>query len=55
MTTNMFARLCMEGQPLPEEENDPSRGVCPFWVDDKCSIYDVRPLGCRAFLSTVSC
>ncbi len=55
MTTNMFARFCMEGRALPDEENDPSWGVCPLLVEDSCSIYDVRPFGCRALLSTVSC
>ena len=51
----MFARFCMEGCSIPDEKNDPTWGVCPLLVDDRCSIYDVRPFGCRALLSTVSC
>ncbi|WP_300459274.1 hypothetical protein [Desulfobacula sp.] len=55
MTTNRFARLCREGKEIPEEENDPAWGKCPLLVDDLCSIYDVRPFGCRALMSQVSC
>lgn len=55
MSTNMFARFCMEGRTLPDEENDPLWGSCPLLVNGSCSIYDVRPFGCRALISTVSC
>ncbi|WP_051012276.1 hypothetical protein [Desulfobacula toluolica] len=55
MTTNSFARLCMEGKEIPEEENDPSWGKCPLLVNDLCSIYEVRPFGCRALMSRVHC
>ena len=55
MTTNMFARMCMENKDIPEEENDPSWGQCPMLVDDMCGIYDARPFGCRALLSQVHC
>lgn len=55
MTTNMFAKMCMEGKELPEEENDPSWGKCPLLVDDMCSIYEFRPFGCRALMSQVHC
>jgi Fe-S-cluster containining protein len=55
MTTNRFARFCCEGKDIPEEENDPSWGNCPLLVDNLCSIYDVRPFGCRALMSTVPC
>lgn len=55
MTANMFADFCVNGKPMPEEENDPSWGTCPLLVDDMCSIYDVRPLGCRVLLSQKDC
>lgn len=55
MTANMFARMCVEDKDIPEEENDPSWGKCPLLVDDMCSIYDVRPFGCRALMSQVHC
>ena len=55
LTTNRFARYCIEGQPVPEEENDPEWGQCPFLTSDQCSIYTHRPFGCRAMVSQKSC
>ncbi|SDU05284.1 hypothetical protein [Desulfobacula phenolica] len=55
MTTNRFARLCVEGKEVPEEENDPSWGKCPLLADDLCVLYEVRPFGCRALMSQVHC
>ena len=40
---------------MPEESCDPRWGTCPFLVDDACSIYDVRPFGCRAMMSVSDC
>ena len=55
LTTNMFARYIIEGRPVPDEENEPSWGRCPLLVEEECSIYTVRPLGCRAMMSTNAC
>jgi hypothetical protein len=55
MGVNRFARLCMEGADLPEEENDPLWGKCPLLEDDLCTVYDVRPFGCRALISQTNC
>jgi hypothetical protein len=55
MTTNGFARLCMEEREIPEEENDPAFGVCPLLEDDLCMVYAARPFGCRALLSEAHC
>lgn len=55
MTTNMFARLCIQGKDIPEEENDPSWGKCPLLLNDMCRLYDVRPFGCRALISEIYC
>jgi Fe-S-cluster containining protein len=54
-TTNQFARSCMEGVDLPDEENNPDWGRCPLLKDDLCTIYEVRPFGCRALVSEVNC
>ena len=54
-TTNGFAQACMEGRDADEEENDPSWGNCPLLEDGICSIYPVRPLGCRVMMSTTPC
>lgn len=55
MTTNEFARMCMEERETPEEENDPAFGVCPLLEDDLCTVYEARPFGCRALLSESHC
>ena len=55
VTINGMARLCMQGRPLPDELNDPAAGRCPLIEEDICPIYDVRPFGCRAMLSTAAC
>lgn len=55
MGINQFARLCMEGADLPDEENDPLWGKCPLLEDDLCTVYDVRPFGCRALISQTNC
>ena len=40
----------MEGRPLDEPVNDSV--PCPLLVDDRCSVYEVRPLVCRGYNST---
>jgi len=55
MTTNGFARLCMENKDIPGEENDPAFGTCPLLEDDLCTIYEERPFGCRALISLIHC
>ena len=54
-TTNEFALACMEGRDAVEEENNPSWGICPLLENGICTIYPVRPLGCRVMMSTTSC
>jgi len=55
MTTNQFASLCVSGQEIPEEENNPDWGKCPFLENDSCTLYPVRPFGCRSMMSQVNC
>lgn len=55
LTTNRFARYCIEGRHIPEEENDPGWGKCPLLKSDRCSFYSGRPFGCRAMVSQTSC
>lgn len=54
-TINEMATLCAQGHEPPEETYNPLAGTCPFLKDDICSIYPVRPLGCRAMLSLSDC
>ena len=55
VTINRMAQLCMQGRPLPDEPIDPAAGRCPLIEEDVCPIYEVRPFGCRAMVSTVAC
>lgn len=54
-TINGFALACVEGHGIIEEENDPRWGTCPLLVDHICTIYPVRPFGCRSLVSTQEC
>ena len=55
ITTNKFAELCLNRQDIPEEENFPDWGKCPFLLNDTCTIYPARPLGCRSMISKTKC
>ena len=54
-TTNQFAASCLaQAEPT---ENTPEWDFTPcIFLDNKlCSIYPVRPFGCRSFSSTLDC
>ncbi len=55
MTTNQFAAYCLSGQEIPDEENNPDWGKCPFLEEDCCTLYLLRPFGCRSMMSQVNC
>ena len=55
ITTNGFARACMQGKDVAQEENDPAWGTCPMLENGICTIYPVRPLGCRVMMSETPC
>ena len=55
MTTNGFAKACMEGREVEDEENDPAWGYCPLLLDGRCTVYPVRPFGCRNMMSETAC
>ena len=54
ITTNQLANLCAQGIEPPEEESS-EWNACPFLADDLCTIYTVRPFGCRCLLSRHDC
>lgn len=54
MTTNDFARACLEGRETDPCDNYNS-SPCPFLEESSCRIYSVRPFGCRLFASTKKC
>ncbi len=55
VTINALATLYMRDQTVPEETSDPQWGCCPFLEKEVCTIYHVRPFGCRAMMSAKDC
>ncbi|MBI9075006.1 MAG: YkgJ family cysteine cluster protein [Desulfatibacillum sp.] len=55
ITTNGLARCCMERREPPVEQKPDHFNPCPFLEDNACTIYPVRPLGCRVMLSSKRC
>jgi hypothetical protein len=54
-TTNQIAALCREGHAPPEDAVDHDGSRCLFLADATCSLYPLRPFGCRCMLSRHSC
>ena len=55
VTINGLAELCMQGNEPPEESSDPAWGPCTLLNDNECSVYPVRPFGCRCMVSKQNC
>ncbi len=55
ITINQMADRCARGQDIPDETGDPATGFCPWLETGACSLYALRPFGCRAMLSTMDC
>jgi len=55
ITTNELAERCVQGKAIPDEKSDPQWGKCPILIDNQCPIYQIRPFGCRCFVSTTDC
>ena len=53
-TTNSYAAAYLSGRPVEGAENWDLR-TCPFLTEGSCSIYPVRPFGCRVFASLEIC
>lgn len=54
LTTNEFAKACMEGKDVDPGGNN-NLSPCPFLEEGQCAIYETRPFGCRCFSSTETC
>jgi len=54
ITINRLAQCYLDGKEPPSEEY-PLEGICPLLEGDVCTIYPVRPFGCRCFLSKTDC
>jgi len=56
ITTNQYARACLEQQKVDEDAlGNWDFTPCVFLEKNICSIYEVRPFGCRSFGSLVQC
>ena len=54
LTTNGFVAAHLRDEAVEEPANWDLR-PCPFLADNACTIYDVRPFGCRLFASLTPC
>jgi len=56
ITTNQYAKACLGHQEITEDTlGGWDFTPCIFLSGDVCSIYEVRPFGCRCFGSLVRC
>ncbi len=54
-TWNGFAAECISGGKSEAAGTDPAWGQCPLLENALCSVYPVRPFGCRCLWSDVDC
>ncbi|MCG6909682.1 MAG: YkgJ family cysteine cluster protein [Deltaproteobacteria bacterium] len=55
LSINTIAKRCRDGKPIPDETPDPSWGKCLLLAGDLCSMYALRPFGCRCMVSRTNC
>ena len=55
LTTNRMAELCAAEAKLPPEDTGGQWQDCSLLTDSLCTIYDLRPFGCRCFVSRRNC
>ena len=55
LTTNQLAELCAGGVEPPDETDATASQVCFQLADSLCSIYELRPFGCRCLVSRTNC
>ena len=51
ISTNRLAELYAAGAKVPEEDMADQWEECSLLEKNACSIYDLRPFGCRCFIS----
>ena len=55
LTTNRMAELCAADAKIPEEDTGGDWKDCSLLNESLCTIYDLRPFGCRCFVSRQNC
>ena len=55
VTTNQLAELCAKGIDPPEENENSADQACSLLKEKLCSIYPLRPFGCRCMMSRHNC
>ena len=55
LTTNRMAELCAAEAKVPQEDTADKWQDCSLLSDSLCTIYDLRPFGCRCFVSRKNC
>ncbi len=55
LTTNRMAELCAADAKIPTEDIADQWQDCSLLDDSLCTIYDLRPFGCRCFVSRQNC
>ena len=55
LTTNRMAELCAADAKIPAEDAADQGQNCSLLDNDLCTIYDLRPFGCRCFVSRQNC
>ena len=55
LTTNRMAELCAADARVPQEDLAGDRQDCSLLTDSLCTIYGLRPFGCRCFVSRQNC
>jgi Fe-S-cluster containining protein len=55
LTANRMAELCAAEAKVPQEDTADEWQDCALLIDSLCTIYDLRPFGCRCFVSRKNC
>jgi Fe-S-cluster containining protein len=55
ITSNQLAAMCARGDNPAPEEPEVEVESCPLLNETLCSIYGIRPFGCRCFVSRRDC
>jgi len=55
LTTNRMAELCAADAKVPQEDSADKWPACTLLTGSLCTIYDLRPFGCRCFISRQNC